>query len=245
MKKCIVSLLLCLVLLLLPFSASAAIGYVVDEADLLTMDEQQELQQRCLEFYHTNGMELVIVTVSSLDGKTAMAYADDYFDYNYGSDGILLLIDMGSRQWHISTCGAAIEAFADTDLMDMEDGLMRYLPDGRFADAFHQFLSDAEYYVSDEGVSDLEASLFIAVPASAVIALIVILIMRFAMNTKRPQRSAESYLVSDSENLRRQQDLFLYSNVIKTARPQNNSSGGSSTHRSSSGRSHGGRGGRF
>jgi uncharacterized protein len=247
MMKKLTSIILCMILVLgLALTANAAeYPPVFDKAGILSDFDAEFLAERAQEISQLAEIDIVILTVPSLDGKTAMAYADDYFDYNYGSDGILLLIDMGSRQWHISTCGAAIEAFADTDLMDMEDGLMRYLPDGRFADAFHQFLSDAEYYVSDEGVSDLEASLFIAVPASAVIALIVILIMRFAMNTKRPQRSAESYLISGSENLRRQQDLFLYSNVIKTARPQNNSSGGSSTHRSSSGRSHGGRGGRF
>ena len=41
-------------------------------------------------------------------GKTAEAYADDYYDYNgygYGEndDGLLLLVSMGEREWAITT----------------------------------------------------------------------------------------------------------------------------------------------
>jgi len=66
------------------------------------------------------------------------------------------------------------------------------------------------------------------------------------MNTKKPMHSAEDYLTEGTYRLTRSQDLFLYSNLTKTPRPQQNTSGsGSGTHRSSSGRSHGGRGGKF
>jgi len=247
MKKRFFCLILCILLLgVLPLSASAAWPYVVDEAGLLTADEKNELLESCMQFQMDTGMELVYVTVNSLGGKSAMAYADDYFDQHYGENGILLLIAMDEREWHISTAGTAIEAFAEPDLMDMEDGLMKYLPDGRYADAFNQFLSDAQYYATDEGVSDFAASVLIALPIGAVIALIVLLIMRGMMNTKKPMHSAEDYLTEGTYRLTRSQDLFLYSNLTKTPRPQQNTSGsGSGTHRSSSGRSHGGRGGKF
>jgi len=245
MKKWIAGLLCLAFLFFLPLSADAASTYVVDEAGLLTSQEAAELEEACRRFKTTSGMDLVFLTVEGLNGIPAMVYADDYFDAHYGENGILLLIAMEEREWHISTCGTAIEAFAETDLMDMEDGIMKYLPDGKYSNAFHQFLSDAEYYWCDEGVSDLEASLFIGIPAGAVIALIVLLILRGTMNTKRSQRSAGNYEVEGSYNLRRHQDLFLYSKVTKQPKPQQNSSSGSGTHTSSSGRSHGGRGGKF
>ena len=67
------------------------------------------------------------------------------------------------------------------------------------------------------------------------------------MNTKRRQYDAGEYVKSDSFSIPVRQDIFLYSNVTKTRRPENNSTGkgGSSVHTSSSGRSHGGRGGKF
>lgn len=247
MKKCL-SVILCLLLLLtLPLAVSAANPYVVDNAGLLTSGEIVELEERSAQFYANTGMELVIVTVDSLDGKTAMAYADDYFDANYGENGILLLIAMKEREWHISTTGTAIEAFSDVDLMGMEDGIMKYLPEGKYFKAFDRFLSDAEYYWNNEEVTDFEASLVIGLPIGLVIALITILIMRGNMNTKKPKRAAAEYQVDGSFNLRKHQDLFLYSRVTKTAKPKDTDSGssGSSVHTSSSGRSHGGRGGKF
>ncbi len=246
MKKWISVFLCILCLITLPLGVFAASPYVVDEAGLLTVEQAAELETSCQQFYADSGMQLVYLTVDSLNGKTAMAYADDYFEANYGENGILLLIAIQEREWHISTSGTAIEAFAETDLMDMEDGLMKYLPDGKYDKSFQQFLADAQYYWCNEGVSDFEASAFIAIPAGAVIALIVLLILRATMNTKKSQRSAVSYEVAGSYHLRRHQDLFLYSKVNKQAKPQQSSSGsGSGTHKSSSGRSHGGRGGKF
>lgn len=247
MKKYL-SFILCLLLLLaLPMAASAANPYVVDDAGLLTSAEIAQLEERSAQFYIDTGMELVIVTAESLDGKTAMAYADEYFDANYGENGILLLIAMQEREWHISTTGTAIEAFNEVDLMGMEDGIMKYLPDGKYFKTFDRFLSDAEYYWNNEEVTDFEASLVIGLPVGLVIALITILIMRGTMNTKNAQRAAAEYQVDGSFNLRKHQDLFLYSRVTKTAKPKDtsNSSSGSSVHTSSSGRSHGGRGGKF
>ena len=247
MKKWTAILLCLLLLLTLPLGAAAAPTYVVDEAGLLTPEEAAELEAACRDFYGETGMELVYLTVNSLGGKTAMAYADDYFDAHYGENGILLLIAMNEREWHISTGGTAIEAFSEIDLMGMEDGLMKYLPDGRYAKAFTNFLSDCQYYWNNEEVSDFEAGLFVGVPAGAIVALIVLLILRGTMNTRRGQRSAENYEVEGSYNLRRHQDLFLYSKVSKQAKPKPQSGGGSGggTHTSSSGRSHGGRGGKF
>lgn len=241
-----ISVILCFLLLFaFPFAASAAGACVVDEAGLITVEEASALEERCAQFSAVSNMELVILTVNSLEGKTAIAYADDYFDAHYGENDILLLISMSEREWHISTAGTAIEAFSDVDLMDMEDGIMKYLPEGAYFDAFEQFISDAEYYWNNEEVSDFEASLVIGLPVGLIIALVVLLIMRSSMRTKKPQHGAASYEVDGSYNLRRHQDLFLYSKVTKQKKPQETSSSGSSTHRSSSGRSHGGRGGKF
>ena len=246
MKK-LISVLLCLSLfLVLPLTVNAANSYVVDNAGLLNAAEAADLENCAQEFLAESGMELVFLTVNSLDGKTTMAYADDYFDANYGDNGILLLIAMSEREWYISTAGTAIEAISDVDLMGMEDGLMKYLPDGEYYKAFYNFFRDCQYYWCNEEVSDLDAGLFYGIPAGLIVALIVLLILRATMNTKTSQRSAGNYLVPGSYQLRKHQDLFLYSKVTKTEKPkQTNSSSGSSTHTSSSGKSHGGRGGKF
>lgn len=246
MKKLISALLCLALLLLLPLGVQAAEPYVVDNAGLLTSEEIALLEEKAARFHADSDMELVICTTATLGGKTAQACADDYFDANYGQDGILLLIAMAEREWHISTAGTAIEAFDDVDLMGLEDGIMEHLPEGEYFEAFDRFISDCEYYWSNEPVSDFEASLFIGLPAGLIISAIVVLIMRMMMKTGGGQRDAGSYTVDNSYHLRTNQDLFLYSKVSKRNKPkENTSSGGSSIHTSSSGRSHGGRGGSF
>lgn len=95
--------------------------------------------------------------------------------------------------------------------------------------------------------SVLPVSLLIGI----LVAAVSLFAMRSSMNTKRGQHSAGDYLRSGSYHLRTHQDIFLYSNLSKTRRQQNTGGpgghhgGGSSIHRSSGGRSHGGRGGRF
>lgn len=248
MKKWIQIILCLLCLISLPLNTMGAQPYVVDEAGLLSDNEVADLELSCQEFKADSNMDLVILTLNSLNGKSAMDYADDYFDANYGENGILLLISMAEREWHISTAGTAIDAFNESDLIGMEDTLMKYLPDGKYYKAFLNFQYDCQYYWCNEEPTDLEAGLFIGIPAGAVIALVVLLILRLTMNTKSAQRCAANYEVAGSYNLRRHQDLFLYSKVTKQPKPQpqqTNSGSSSGTHTSSSGRTHGGRGGKF
>lgn len=92
------------------------------------------------------------------------------------------------------------------------------------------------------------------IPGSVLIAfvlsLIVVNTMKGEMNSVHMQSGAATYEKQNSFRLTEQRDLFLYRNVSRTLRQteQNRSSHGgghSSVHRSSSGRSHGGRSGRF
>lgn len=244
MKYKLVSLLVCILLiaaLAVPVSATSPL--VMDVANLMTNTEAAALTEQSQKIQNTYGLDVVILTVPNLMGKSAQAFADDYYDNNrYREDGVLFLLDMGSRQWHISTSGAAITLLSDQDLMDIEEQVIPSFSDGRFYHAFNRFLTILPKYLDNE--SGFGINLMVSLLIGAAVAGIAVLIMRGTMNTKKAQRSAVSYEVENSYHLRAHQDLFLYSNISKRAKPKENSSG-SSTHRSSSGRSHGGRGGRF
>ena len=91
---------------------------LTDDADLLTSSEEKQLLAKLDEISERQEMDVVVVTTDSLEGKTAEAYADDFFDYNgfgYGpmGSGVLLLVSMEDRDWAISTSGDGIEAFTD------------------------------------------------------------------------------------------------------------------------------------
>lgn len=89
------TLLVCLVsMLMIRFSAAAEENVIpetrqlprlVDRADLLSELEEEELEARLDEISERQQADVVVVTVNSLDGKSAQDYADDFYDYNgYG-----------------------------------------------------------------------------------------------------------------------------------------------------------------
>lgn len=197
----------------------------------------------------------------------------DINGYGYGDadSGILLLLDMQAREWYMSTCGEAIYIFTDYGLYLLGEEILPWLSSGDYYNAFCVWLEALPEYVDayrsnsiidgyvqpDEYESPygedivyydspgIENPFPIALVIGLVAAIIVILIMRAQMNTARLQSGAVDYLKDGSFHLRQRSDMFLYSRVSRTAKPQNTSSGGSSVHRSSGGVSHGGRGGRF
>ena len=69
--------------------------------------------------------------------------------------------------------------------------------------------------------------------------------MRGKLKSVKMQTSAGGYEDRGSRNLTTRQDIFLYHTVNRVPKPDESSSGGSTTFKGSSGRSHGGRGGSF
>lgn len=242
-KKIVVLLSLLLILTTLVLPVSAKNGQVLDYAAVMMPQEASSLGDSIRAIRDSHGLDIVILTVPNLMNIPIEQFADDFYDNNsYGENGILFLLDMGSRQWYISTSGTAIELLSDQDLTDIGDRVIPYFSEGRFYSGFAVFLDILPKYLDNSNHSGI--NLLVSVLVGAVIALIGILIMRGSMNTKKPQRSAVSYEVEGSYRLHAHQDLFLYSNISKREKPKNNSST-SSTHRSASGRSHGGGGGKF
>ena len=234
----------------------------VDNAGLLSEDEADDLTKKLNEISKRQNLDVVIITVDSLEGRTATEVADDTFDYNgFGMgkefDGILLLISMEERDWAISTRGYGITVFTDAGQKYMVNQFMEYISDGdyykgfaKFADLSDQFITqaqkDAPYDTSSlpkEPVSPL-LIIGISILGGAFVALIVTSVMRGKLTSVSRQRMAGNYIVNTVMQPDANMDLYLYSVVTKTAKPKENE-GGSSTHTSSSGSTHGGSSGKF
>lgn len=242
---------------------------IVDWADLLTDSEEMELSDKLDEISERQQVDVVVVTVDSLEGASAMEYADDFFDYNgYGfgteRDGILFLISMEERDWYISTSGYGITAVTDAGREYMSQKFLPYLSDGEYAEAFNVFAEQCDDYITKamsgsaydvdnipEEPFSVVGNLLLAIILGFVIALIVTGVMRSGLRSVHSQTAADSYMKSGSLRITRENDLFLYKNVVRRERPKESSSGrsgrsgGSRTHTSSSGRTHGGGGGKF
>lgn len=235
---------------------------VVDMADLLTDSEEIALENKILEVISKYGYryDIVVVTANSSDGKTAEAYADDYYDYNgYGYDseysGVILYIDMGDRAWHISTCGKGIRVFTDRRIDSAGERIVPYMSGGDYYSAFGEFVSCADDYIEMYESGDAGTAsernygniLLVSAAIGLIIALIVCLIMKSQLKTAVKQFGAGNYIRRGSMNVQYARDIFLYKNVsrVRIETDSGGHGGGSSTHTSSGGRTHGGGGGHF
>lgn len=240
---------------------------VVDMADLLTDAEEAELLAKLDEISERQQFDVVVVTTDTLDYKSSMAYADDFYDYNgYGfgasNDGCLLLISVeggpGNRDWWISTTGYGITALTDAGIDYIGEEIVPSLKKEdwaggftKYADLVDQFVTQAKngdpFDVDNMPVSakDRAVHILIAVGIALVIALIAVFKVKSDYKPVKFNRNASEYLVDGSLMMTGSYDNFVTTSVSKVRRESSSSSGGSSTHSGSSGTSHGGGGGKF
>ncbi|MBQ7415790.1 MAG: TPM domain-containing protein [Oscillospiraceae bacterium] len=251
MKKLIVLLVSCLLTVSLAVTAAAAGGSpkIVDNANLLTSYEETSLEEKAEALVEKYEMDVVILTVKSTNAEDITAYADDYFDYygyGIGSDysGVLLVLSMAEREWAISTCGETIDALSDYAQDQIMDEVTPMLGSEDYYEAFSTYLDllDEELAASTQELNIFQR-IIISLVIGAIAGGITILVMRSKMKTVRRQSAAVDYVKQGSYYLRDQRDIYLYSRTSRVRKQS--SSGGTSTHRSSSGRSHGGSRGRF
>lgn len=310
----IMTFLLC-ILLVLPVSASETTelsqetetillteenhpARVVDDADLLSDAEEENLLWTLDEISERLTFDVAVITVNGTDGQDIISYADDYYDYNgYGLgdsfDGVMLLIDMGNREFYISTCGMGIEALGDEELSYISDAFLSDLSNGSYYNAFDTFAitvdnfvgyyqwegtafftsSDAQYedhYIDEtDEYSDPyyeNESTIVSGNMGWLLILIISLILGFLFagipmsKMKRQMKpvmlkaQANDYLKPGSQKITKSRDAFLYNTITRVPKPKQNSGGrgghgggsfGGGVHMGSSGRSHGGMGGRF
>lgn len=267
-KYTYIIILLLSLMMLRPLQADAAEGKLsrlTDEADILSDEEGAELLEKLDSISEERNCDVVIATVNSLDGKSSEEYADDFYDENgYGmgeeADGILLLISMDDHDWAISTRGYGITAFTDAGQEYMTEQFLPYLSDGEYAEAFREYADLCDDFIAqaDGGepydVGNLpEESVRGLIPfwiagsfgVGFLIAFIMAQIKKSKLKTIRSNETAEGYTKSDSLKFAEKEDVFVREQVIKRKIEQPKSSGGSSTHKSSSGATHGGSSGKF
>lgn len=245
---------------------------LVDGANLLDAANQTVLLQQLNEISQRQRVDIVVVTVNSLGGRSAMEYADDFYDQNgYGFgpnyDGILLLVSMEQRDWWISTTGYGITAFTDAGLEYVSEQVVPILSRGQYAKAFRIFAETCDQFVTQARTGEpydvdnmpkthfrLGLSLAVSVIAGLFTAGCVLWYLKGQLITVHGQSGAGSYACSLKPDLTVNKEIYLHSTMSSYPKPkfEDNSygrsggfGGGSITHRSSSGRFHGGRGGKF
>lgn len=255
MKKIysVIMLIILCVITVLPLAAAAeSLPDLVDIPSVLSADEYQELAKRLDGFKTTYGVDVACIISDEILTENAQTEADDLYDYyEYGvgdnRDGILYFICDSTNEYAFSTCGRGIEIFNDDGLEYIDKEILPYLKKGDYysavsvyADKCEELIkmaANGEPYKKKINILYVIAGI-ILIPLAAAFAFMTRKLSK--MNTAVMQPGAAQYMKPGSMNMNFSRDIFLYSTVSKREKPKE-----SSTHTSSSGRTHGGRSGSF
>lgn len=249
--------LLCLSLTSLCLAAEFANPPIVDDAGYLNESQLDDLSKKIDAIRQKYNFEVAIVTETEMSGTSAMATADDIYDYlGYGAgkndDGILLYICSSTREYHISTHADGLRVFNERGIeylkKNIEEELTNnnyYLAMDVFADLCDELLQMAQdgkpYNKKPISITYLLMVLGGALLIPFILAKILTSAKLSKMKTAVKNDYAANYIKTGSKRLDYSRDIYLYSSITKTERPKNDSG----SHKSSSGRTHGGGGGSF
>lgn len=125
---------------------------LVDKADVLTDEEEKKLLKKLNKISEEEKVDVVVLTVENEAGEDVTAFADDFYDYNnYGfghkGDGIILVVDYGTRDWALSTKGKGIYIFTDAGQKYISDKFVKYLSDGEAYEGFKTYANLCKKFI--------------------------------------------------------------------------------------------------
>lgn len=247
-------------------------GDVYDDAELLTEQEIDALNEKIAALKETTGWNIYAVTTEDAVGKSAVAYADDFFDSHSPEqeDGVAALIDMDNREIYLSTCGEAIRYLTDERLDYILDDAYEEISAGYYADCLSAMIDGVSQYYDrgipgnqynyDEETGNIsvyrsitlwEAVIAIVIAAGTFAVVFGGIVGKYRLKFGNYEYEFRRFSRMNLENNR---DVLVNSTVTHRRIPKNtggggnshrSSSGRSTTHHSSSGRSHGGSGRKF
>ena len=233
MKKLICTLFIFIFACSLTAGASAG---VYDNEMLLTDSEQQLLQNRIDGICDIGECEIIIYTEDYGDYTTAELSARAILEQSGAQNGVIFYVALGSRDWHVYTVGKSWNLFNRRAMDEIENEAVPYLTSGDYYTAFDRFLDVAEdvYTLDSEGksysppkkVSELLVGIGIAGILALITALIWVFTLKSKLTTVKFSHGAGNYQDAGSFKLLSSNDVFLYKNITRVAKPKSNSGGG-------------------
>lgn len=252
------AILLFVLMCALPALTMAQSVYIEDNAGYLSESERASLRSKLSSYSSKHGCDIVVITCDSVGAKSAELYAADYYEYQgYAKDGMVMLISR-ERDYAFAATGKCQDALTDDALEVLEDEVVDVLKDGdyygafvKFADYCDEFMTAYEGGEPYEKPKDTGGRLAFAGVAAAGVGAATGAIGTGSMKSKlksvRSKSSATDYVKRDSMNIMAANEMYLYSNVVRTPIPRDDerSSGGGHSFTSSSGSSWSGSSGKF
>lgn len=235
---------------------------IYDQASLFTSDEKSDLENQAKAVSDQYNMDVVIATVDNTSNKSSQVYADDFYeDNNIGrnnsSDGILLLIDLDNREVYISTSGAAIKYLSDQRLDNIINQVLENgMADQDYYRASVKFLKSTSDYLSKGVITKASGTLKVKgikalTPLKGIVSLVsgsLASVLYFFNNKSRYKMEKPNKYNNFRKNSQvsfiNKEDRFIKTETLEKA-VENIESSKTTTHTSTSGKVHGGKGRKF
>ena len=258
MKRIFVVFLLILILLV-PTTVSALdlSEKIYDDAGLLDIDEAAKLQADAFSIINRHSLDVVVLTEERNISNASSRAIDFYDNNNFGvgehGDGIMLYINMNTRDIYILTTGRA-EPLFERRIDNMLDDIIPYLSDADYHTGVQTFLSLTNKIIEENGglpdyiyppdavpvtmAEHIGFSFLVGLGVGLVITLIMVAVHKRSLPASP---SYHTYLGENGVKVNREIDQFVSTHTTRTAIPKSSSSSSSG----GGGRSHGGGGGKF
>ena len=241
-------------------AADQVVPQIIDEADILDAEAEASVGADIARIEQKYQINIVILTVTEMQRKDVrdgqryydiQAFTEDFYDFVYcggqEKDGIILCVNMepNNREYCVVTTGKEIDRF-QPKMKYIYDRIYEDLHRTEYEAAARTFvkLVETKHRLGFYPPSFTKVAICLAI--GLLVGWLVTMGMKGSMNNVHLATSASSYIIPGSFNVRRQNEMFLYSNITQTARQTDNrgsGGGGGGIHIGSSGFSHGGGGG--
>lgn len=240
-----------------------------DMAGLFTSEEFDDIEQQLYDASDETGWDVIIYTNErNIPYYDMEEICNDYYDiagFGRGEEnsGVMLTIDMGSREMFVLTKGEAMEYFTDERVDEILDDIVYYLSDDEYVESAQVFIDDViDFYNQGIPASGSYDNVYIApedeninpllkvlrdygIIIGIVSVVIAVLAVVFTYLRYKNHGKSGTYNLEDNSviNLTQREDIFLHKSVAVTT-VSSSSSGGSSGGRGGGGSSSHGGGGR-
>ena len=190
--------------------------YVNDFADVFTAEEEERLLDNAVTLAEeSDGIQVVVTTVESLDGDSVENYAVEmYNQYEIGKDdmGLLILLSTGDRQIRVEV-GRAMEAYINDSKAGrfMDEYAIPYLSENKFNEGLinlqealideivatveaesesAQTTQDSES--ASSAIGDIFGGILIAIVLIVIVLAVITLVKKIIAKSKRKQQEIDS-----------------------------------------------------
>lgn len=194
------------------------ISNIFDDANLLTDEEEAELENKANLFEEKSNVTLLFVTVDDTNGQSSKTYSNNFYDekcvdYENPDDGILLMIDMDNREIYINTVGKCIDMLSNKQVNRILENNYHYATQEKYYVCLDNISEECYTVITSYGEDDDSASsVFIPTGGSIVFSILftgIVMIILFTRHNKMNKKpKAQTYFKQDF-TVKHKDDIFI------------------------------------